>query len=73
MEGPSNPDNFFNFLKSWGSEWMWINIVNKENGLQWVVESDINGIAVWIMDGSYHKDVIPVLSRAGWIIFGTQR
>ena len=42
-DGPSEPDTFFEFLKSWGGEWMWTNIVNEGRDLRWVVEAITKG------------------------------
>ena len=70
--GPSQPDKFWDFLKAWGGNWMWANIVNEGADLTWVVEAITNSTAVWVTDGSYNKDVAPLISGAGWILFCTR-
>ncbi len=48
---------------------MWTNIVNEENNLQWVIEAIVNGTAVWVAGGFYHKDITPSISGVGWLIY----
>ena len=63
--GPSQPDEFWNFLQSWGGKWMWSNIVNEGADLTWVTEAISTSSAVWVTNGLYNKNIAPVVSGAG--------
>ena len=69
--GPTQPDTFFSFLREWGGEWMWTNVVNEGKHLRWVVDALKNGTAIWVTDGSYNRTVAPHISGAGWLIYCT--
>ena len=70
-EGPTKPDNFFAFLKTWKGAWMWNNIVNEGVDLCWVVDALKNGTAIWVTDGSFNRPIAPLVSGAGWIMYCT--
>lgn len=56
---------FFEFLRLWGGEWMWTNIVNEGPDFQWVVDALTNGTSIWVTDRSYNLTVTPTVSGAG--------
>ena len=70
-EGPTKPDNFFAFLKTWKGAWMWNNIVNEGVDLCWVVDALTSGTAIWVTDGSFNRPIAPLVSGAGWIMYCT--
>ena len=72
MESTPQKGTFFNFLKTWGGEWMWTNISNEGPGFSWVIKAMTNGTAVWVTDGSYMKEIALTISGAGWILLCTQ-
>ena len=43
---------------------MWNNIVNEGNGLQWVVYALTQGVAIWVIDGSFNRVIWPLVSGA---------
>ena len=51
---------------------MWTNIANEGPNFTWVVDAITNSTAVWVTDGSYNKEVAPLISGAGWILFCTR-
>ena len=51
---------------------MWTNIANEGPNFAWVVDAITNSTAVWVTDGSYNKEVAPLISGAGWILFCTR-
>ena len=63
------PKQFWDLLRSWGGIWMWTNIVNEGDGLQWVVDAISKGTGTWVTDGSYNREVAPLISGAGWIFY----
>ena len=71
---PSDPTNFWEFLYSWGGEWMWEGIDDKQetkHSLTWLVDGMKNNTLFWITDGSYDRNRAADLSGVGWIIFCT--
>ena len=48
---------------------MWSNIVNEGADLTWVTEAISTSSAVWVTDGLYNKDIAPLVSGAGWILY----
>jgi len=71
--GPTQPSDFLSFLQQWGGEWMWENVHNEGQNLAWVVDAMTNGTAIWVTDGSYHRDAAPQVSGAGWLVYCTKR
>lgn len=59
LAGTVDKQTFFDFLRSWGGEWMWTNIDNDGTTLDWVVSALSEGTTIWITDGSYNKDIAP--------------
>ena len=41
-----------------------MNISNEGPGLSWVIKAMTNGTAVWVIDGSYMKEISPTISGA---------
>ena len=68
---PSKPDDFLSFLKDWGGEWMWSNVYNERGDLQWLVDAMLNGTVIWVTDGSYIREIAPLISGAGWLVYCT--
>lgn len=48
---------------------MWSNNVNEGVDFQWVIDAIANLTVVWVTDGSYNKDVAPLISGAGWVLY----
>ena len=67
------PMRFLDRMKEWGGDWMWENVRNEGNGLDWVANAMREGTAVWVTDGSYNKKVAPDVSGAGWLVYCTKR
>ena len=72
MDSTPQKETFFDFLTTWGGEWIWTNISNEGPGLSWVIKSMTNGSAVWVTYGSYMKEITPTISVAWWILLCTQ-
>ena len=49
---PSQPDDFWTFLRSWGGEWMWESVEDENQDLTWLVEALKNNTALLVTDGS---------------------
>jgi hypothetical protein len=58
--------SFWEFLKSWGGEWMWEHIEDPYEDTAWMAEALTNGTAVLVTDGSYDRKLAPRVSGAGW-------
>jgi hypothetical protein len=70
--GPQQPNNFWDFLRTWGGEWMWEGIEYgqaKKHNLSWLVQGMESNTLLWVTEGSYNRKHAPVLSRVRWIIF----
>ena len=48
---------------------MWFNIVNEGADLTWVTEAISTSSTVWVTDDLYNKDITPLVSGAGWILY----
>ena len=72
MDSTPQKETLFEFLKTWGVEWMWTNISNEGPGLSWTIKAMMNGNTVWVTDGSYMKEISPTISGARWILLCTQ-
>ena len=74
VSGPSEPDDFWEFLESWGGDWMWDSLHlddETKTDLSWLVDAVKNNTAVWVTDGSYDKKRAPNISGAGWLVHCT--
>ena len=72
--GPSQPTDFWKFLKSWGGMWMWdqFHLDDPSSAdLTWLVTAIRNNTAVWVTDGSFDRKRAPTVSSAGWIVHCT--
>ena len=70
--GPHQPSDFWEFLRSWGGEWMWDGIEDsqgKKLDLSWLIEGMRTNLLLWVTDGSYDRKRAPVISGVGWIVF----
>jgi len=70
------PADFWEFLASWGGEWMWEGIDDnqptKHDLTCWAVEGMKIKTLIWVTDGSYDKLRAADLSGVGWVIFCTK-
>ena len=72
--GPSEPTNFWRFLRAWGGTWMWDSFHLDDPSsadLSWLVNAVRNNTAVWVTDGSFDRKRAPTVSGAGWIVHCT--
>ena len=72
--GPSDPTDFWKYLKNWGGVWMWdtFHLDDPSSAdLSWLVLAVRNNTAVWVTDGSYDRKRAPTVSGAGWIVHCT--
>jgi hypothetical protein len=70
--GPQQPSNFWEFLRSWGGEWMWEGVEDSQatkHDLSWLIQSMEMNSLIWVTDGSYDRKRASVISSVGWIIF----
>ncbi len=65
---PTQPTDFWYFLRTWGGHWMWEEVVGDKEDLSWLVEAMRNGTAVLVTDGSFDRKRAPLVSGAGWVI-----
>ena len=65
---PSQPDDFWLFLRSWGGEWMWDGVVDETQDLRWLIDGITNGTVIGVTDGSYDRKRLPLVSGAGWLL-----
>ncbi len=66
--GPQQPNDFWDFLRTWGGEWMWEEIEDgqaKKHDLSWLVHGMESNTLLWVTDGSYDRKRAPVLSGVG--------
>ena len=69
------PADFWEFLASWGGEWMWEGIDDKQttkHDLTYLVEGMQNRTLIWVTDGSYDKLRATNLSGVGWVLLCTR-
>jgi hypothetical protein len=67
--------NFWEFLHSWGGNWMWEGIDNDQEtkeGATWIANGMRHNSLIWVTDSSYNRKKASNLSGVGWIIFCTQ-
>ena len=64
----SGVEDFWTFLRSWGSEWMW-NHCQLPISLQPVVDCIRTGELLYVTDGSYNRVQKSDLNGAGWLIY----
>jgi hypothetical protein len=70
--GPQQPSDFWDFLRSWGGEWMWEGVDDcqpTKYDLSWLIQGIEMNSLIWVTDGSYDRKCAPTISRVGWIIF----
>ena len=65
---PLQPEEFWDFLRSWGGDWMWEYVEGKDQDLWWLTDALASGTAVLVTDGSYDRKRAPTVSGAGWVI-----
>jgi len=56
--GPSQPQEFWDFLKSWVGTWMWEGIdksATEATDLNWLGDAVTNNTAIWVTDGSHDR------------------
>jgi hypothetical protein len=70
--GPQQPSEFWDFLRSWGGEWMWEGVDDcqtTKHDLSWLVQGMEMHSLIWVTDGLYDRKQAPTISGVGWIIF----
>jgi hypothetical protein len=75
VKGPKQPADFWQFLASWGGEWMWEGIDDNQitkHDLTWLVDGMKNKTVTWVTDGSYDKLRAADLSGIGWVLLCTR-
>jgi hypothetical protein len=63
--------SFWSHLCSMGGEWMWEHIVEGNINVGWIRDALANGTFLAVTDGSYDREMAPMVSRSGWIIVCT--
>jgi hypothetical protein len=74
-QAPKKISNFWEFLHSWGGNWMWEGIDNDQDtksDMTWIAEGMTHNLLIWVTDGSYVRKKARDLSGVGWIIFCTR-
>ncbi len=70
--GPQQTSDFWDFLRSWGGEWMWEGVDDcqpTKHDLSWLIQGMEMNSLIWVTDGSYDRKRAPTISGVGWIIF----
>ena len=70
--GPSRPEDFWEYLRSWGGQWMWDGMEDEEQDLQWLVSGLVSGTIVCVTDGWYDRKIAPNVSDAGILLCCTK-
>jgi hypothetical protein len=63
-----DPEEFWDYLHSWGGEWLWDNIYTPF-GFDAVVDAKAGGSAILVTDGSYSQKIRSEIDGAGWLIY----
>jgi hypothetical protein len=63
------PEEFWEYLKSWGGKWLWDHVYYTPFGLDAVVEAIDLGSAVYVTDGSYSRKIRSEIDGAGYMIY----
>ena len=58
--GPSQPADFWTYLRTLGGEWMWDGIVDEQQDLQWLIEGVKSNTIIGVTDGSYDRKVAQI-------------
>jgi len=66
--GPSQPSDFWEYLRSLGGEWMWDGVEEEDQDLQWLVDGLKSGTIIAVTDSSYDRQVAPNISGAGIVL-----
>jgi hypothetical protein len=69
---PQQSSNFWEYLRTWGGEWMWEGIEEGQvtkSKLSWLVQGMKSNSLLWVTDGSYDRKRASIISGVGWIIF----
>jgi hypothetical protein len=66
------PEEFWEYLKSWGGEWLWDHVYTPF-GPDAVVEAIDLGSAVYVTDGSYCRKIRSEIDGAGYMIYCKRR
>jgi len=73
-EGPelatslNQPADFWEFLYSWGGEWMWEGLDGDKTEMTWLTEGMKQGSLIWVTDGSYNRKMAADVSGVGWVV-----
>ena len=60
--------NFWDFLRSFGGEWMWNNIVEGYIEVEWIKTALETNTFIGVTDGSYNRERASTVSGSGWLI-----
>lgn len=69
---PTQPEDFWAYLKSMGGEWMWEDIDMSQwtaEDLTWILEGITQNTLIWTAGGSYDRKRAPLVSGKGWVIY----
>jgi hypothetical protein len=64
--------NFWDFLRSFGGEWMWNNIVEGYIEVEWIKTALETNTFIGVTDGSYNRERASTVSGSGWLICCTR-
>ena len=66
---PITTDNdFWDFLRSFGGEWMWNNIVEGYIEVEWIKTALETNTFIGVTNGSYNRERASTVSGSGWLI-----
>ena len=68
----STTTTFWDYLRSWGGDWMWDGIQDEHQDISWLVEGLRNGTLICVTDGSYDRNIAPDISGAGFLLCCTK-
>ncbi len=60
--------NFWDFLRSFGGEWMWNNIVEGYIKVEWIKTALETNTFIGVTNGSYNRERASTVSGSGWLI-----
>jgi hypothetical protein len=68
----SSTGTFWEYLRSWGGDWMWDGIQDEQQDISWLVEGLKSGTLICVTDGSYDRNFAPDISGAGFVLCCTK-
>jgi hypothetical protein len=64
--------SFWEYLRSLGGEWMWDNIIEGHNEVDWIRTALESNTFIGVTDGSYNRERASTVSGSGWVICCTK-